>query len=248
MPTISITAPLWRTLAITAAIGAVMLSIGLAFALRMASHIARAESLHQVLINELNHRVKNTLSTVQSIAHLTFRGAANPLDIAKFDGRLSALGRAHNVLSAEKWESAEISEIVGDVVAPFLTQDVTKIQISGPAARIEPGCALMISMALHELATNAAKYGALSRSGGRIRIEWSRVESDKPTLVVKWQENIDSLVHPPATKGFGTRLIEQIFPAQVGGQAKIDFSTDQVVCILECPLSRLKVQNQAPRA
>jgi two-component sensor histidine kinase len=237
MPTASITAPLWRTLSITAAIGIVMLAVGLWFAVRMASHIARGEALHQLLINELNHRVKNTLSTVQSVAHQTFRGSAEPAVIDKFDGRLSALGRAHNVLSDKKWESASIRDVVNEVLTPFTQRDSGRVQASGPDVRIAPSCALLLSMALHELATNAAKYGALTHSDGRIEVTWTRTESSPPKLVLTWREAGGPAVQPPSRKGFGTRLIEQSFAAQVGGSARIDFNSPGLVCTLECPLA-----------
>ena len=120
IPVSSLTAPLWRQLAITAAVGLMMLSIGLLFAIGMATRIARGEMLHGLLINELNHRVKNTLATVQSIASQTFRSSVKTGDARrKFEARLSSLGRAHNILSDEKWESAELHEIVHSVLEPM---------------------------------------------------------------------------------------------------------------------------------
>src|SRR5258708_7315695 len=117
-PVAVLTAPLWRQLAITASIGTVLLVIGLLFAIRMATQIARGEALHDLLINELNHRVKNTLSTVQSIASQTFRHNDSGKDaIEKFSARLVSLGRAHNILSDEKWESAQASELVENALS-----------------------------------------------------------------------------------------------------------------------------------
>jgi two-component sensor histidine kinase len=238
IPTTSVTGPLWRTLAITAAIGLGLLAVGLGFALQMASRIARAEILHELLINELNHRVKNTLSTVQALASQTFRQAPNPAEAAgKFEARLTALGRAHNVLSEEKWESADVREIVEGVLESFAIKDGGRIRTAGPEVRLAPRCALMLSMVLHELATNATKYGALSNSEGRIRVEWERVDADQPGLRLLWQEADGPEVRPSNRKGFGSRLIEHSFAAQLGGHANIEFNPAGIVCVLECPLT-----------
>jgi two-component sensor histidine kinase len=237
IPTASITAPLWQALAITAAIGAILLAIGLGFAVRMASQIARAEALHQLLIHELNHRVKNTLATVQSVAAQTFRNTPDSAEAtAKFDARLMALGRAHNVLSAEKWESADVREIVDEVMDPYAARDGSRLKVSGPEIKVVPRCALMISMVLHELATNAAKYGALSNDKGWIRVEWHRVDGEVPKLHLQWREVDGPPVRTPGRRGFGSRLIEQSFAAQLGGSATLEFDSAGVVCTLECPL------------
>ena len=156
----SLTEPLWQALAITASVGLVMLVIGLAFALSMAAQIARGEALHALLVNELDHRVKNTLATVQSIAVQTFRRTPDPSEaMAKFESRLIALGRAHSVLSDGKWESADVRDIVKDGLEPFAARDGNRLRCGGGEVRVASRCTLMISMVLHELATNATKYG-----------------------------------------------------------------------------------------
>jgi two-component sensor histidine kinase len=229
----SLTAPLWRQLAITAAVGAVMLAIGLFFAIGMAARIARGEMLHGLLINELNHRVKNTLATVQSIASQTFRSSVKTGDARrKFEARLSSLGRAHNILSEEKWESAEVGEIVESVLEPYATTDAGRIYASGPPVRLAPSPALMLSMVLHELATNAAKYGALTNGSGRIAVEWQSLPDKRLHLV--WKETGGPPARPGDRKGFGTLLIEEAFASQVGGNASLKYSPEGVVCLLEC--------------
>src|SRR4029077_3530474 len=173
-PVAALTAPLWRELAITAAIGILLLVIGLSFAIGMATRIARGEMLHDLLINELNHRVKNTLATVQSIASQTLRRSDNPAEaIEKFSARLVSLGRTHNVLSDEKWESAQVREVGDGALAAYAGQDGSRIHITGPELRLAPRSALTVAMALHELATNAAKYGALSNERGEVYIDWT---------------------------------------------------------------------------
>ena len=230
----SLTAPLWRELAITAAVGLMMLSIGLAFAIGMAARIARGEMLHGLLINELNHRVKNTLATVQSIASQTFRSSVKTGDARrKFEARLSSLGRAHNILSEEKWESAEVGEIVDSVLEPHATSEAPRLYASGPQLRLAPSPALMLSMVLHELATNAAKYGALSNGTGRIVIVWRSLPGKR--LQLTWQETGGPAPQPAERRGFGTLLIEEAFASQVvGGKAALEYSAEGLVCTLEC--------------
>jgi two-component sensor histidine kinase len=234
IPVSSLTAPLWRQLAITAAVGLIMLSIGLAFAVGMAARIARGEMLHGLLINELNHRVKNTLATVQSIASQTFRSSVKTGDARrKFEARLSSLGRAHNILSEEKWESAELHEIVGSVLEPYATREAGRLSVSGPPVRLAPSPALMLSMVLHELATNAAKYGALANGSGRIVIEWRSFAGKR--LQLTWKETGGPAAQAGERKGFGTMLIEEAFVSQVvGGSASLEYSPEGLVCTLEC--------------
>jgi two-component sensor histidine kinase len=233
IPVSSLTAPLWRQLAITAAVGLMMLSIGLAFAIGMAARIARGEMLHGLLINELNHRVKNTLATVQSIASQTFRSSVKTGDARrKFEARLGSLGRAHNILSEEKWESAELHEIVGSVLEPYATREARRLSVSGPPVRLAPSPALMLSMVLHELATNAAKYGALANDSGRIVSEWRSLAGKR--LRLTWKETGGPAPQPAERKGFGTMLIEEAFASQVGGKATLEYSAEGLVCTLEC--------------
>ena len=236
LATATVAAPLWRTLAITATIGTLLLGVGLAFAVGMATTIARGESLHDLLINELNHRVKNTLATVQAIAAQTFRGAADPEATKKFEQRLIALGQAHNVLSKEKWDSAEIGEIVHNVLEPYAVKEGERLHVSGPALRLDPRCALMMSMALHELATNAAKYGGLSGDKGEVIVDWEGTEKDgNKRVLLRWKEINGPRVAPAERKGFGSTLIERTFAAQIGGIANLEFMPNGVVCTLECP-------------
>jgi two-component sensor histidine kinase len=232
----SLTDPLWQALAITASVGLVMLAIGLAFALSMAARIARGEALHALLVNELNHRVKNTLTTVQSIAAQTFRQAPDPNEATeKFAARLVALGHAHSVLSDHKWESADVRDIVTGGLEPFAPRDGNRLRIHGGDVRLAPRCALMISMVLHELATNATKHGAWSSRTGTVTVEWEKVDRDNAEwLRFVWREHGGPSVRAPVRKGFGSRLIEQSL-AGVGGTATADYDPGGLVCVLECP-------------
>jgi two-component sensor histidine kinase len=232
----SLTEPLWQALAVTASVGLVMLAIGLAFALSMAARIARGEALHALLVNELNHRVKNTLTTIQSIAAQTFRRASDPEEAAeKFEARLIALGHAHRVLSDQKWESAEVRDIVSGGLAPFAARDGNRLHIRGGEARIAPRCTLMMSMVVHELATNATKHGAWSNRTGTVTVEWEKVDRDNAEwLRFVWRESGGPPVQTPVRKGFGSRLIEQSL-AGVGGSATVEYEAAGLVCVLECP-------------
>jgi two-component sensor histidine kinase len=239
IPTATITGPLWRTLAITGSIGVVLLGIGLAFAVRMATQIARGEALHALLVNELNHRVKNTLATIQSIASQTLRNAPDPADARrKFEARLVALGRAHDALSEDKWQSADLREIVDGVLETYAAKDSRRLHVSGPPLQLPPRCALMMSMVLHELATNAAKYGALSDSRGEIFVDWVAFDrDDREMLRLHWKEAGGPPVRPVERKGFGSTLIEQGIAGQLGGSAKLEFAAAGLVCTIECPIA-----------
>jgi two-component sensor histidine kinase len=232
----SLTEPLWQALAVTASVGLVMLAIGLAFALSMAAHIARGEALRALLLNELNHRVKNTLTTIQSIAAQTFRRAPDPNEAAeKFEARLIALGHAHNVLSNQKWESADVRDIVNGGLEPFAARDGDRLRIRGGEVRVAPRCTLMISMVLHELATNATKHGAWSNRTGAVTVEWAKVDRDNAEwLRFVWRESGGPPVGAPVRNGFGSRLIEQSL-AGVGGTATVEYDAAGLVCVLECP-------------
>ena len=167
----SLVGPLWRNLAITSVIGGVLLLIGLAFAVRMATTIARGEMLHDLLIEELNHRVKNTLAILQSIAVQTFRSASRT-EREKFEGRLGALAEAHNLLSKEKWQGSELQDVVNRVLQPYLLNNPERMRMFGPKVPLSPRLAVVLSMIVHEIATNAAKYGALSNDTGTVTLDW----------------------------------------------------------------------------
>jgi len=192
-----------------------------------------AERRQQLLVNELNHRVKNTLATVQSIAAQTFRDEADTPARRWFDDRLMALSRVHDILNREHWEGAALGDIVLQSVAPLGDPQRRRFTIDGPELRIPPGMALSLAMALHELCTNAAKYGALSGRDGQVAIGWS---ARQDRLQFRWQETGGPPVRPPAAKGFGARLIERGLARELGGSARLDFAPGGVVCEIDAPL------------
>ncbi len=232
----SLVGPLWRNLAITSVIGGMALMIGLAFAVRMATTIARGEMLHDLLIEELNHRVKNTLAILQSIATQTFRSASRT-EREKFEGRLGALAEAHNLLSREKWQGSELQDVVGRVLQPYSLNSPERVRMSGPKVPLSPRLAVVLSMIIHEIATNAAKYGALSSDNGTVRLDWETLtENGKPKLRLVWAEAGGPPVTAPVQRGFGSRLIERSARDQLGGEATVDFLPRGVVYTVICAL------------
>ncbi|MFN3585400.1 PAS domain S-box protein [Phenylobacterium sp.] len=206
----------------------------------------RAEERQRLLINELNHRVKNTLATVQSLAHQTFREGVVARDARRrFTDRLLALSAAHNVLTRENWEGAELSDIVREAVRPYENAPNddpggARIAVAGPTARLSPPVALAVSMALHELATNAVKYGALSTREGRIAVEW-RLAPERDTVELEWVEAGGPPVEPPSAArrtGFGSRLLTQGLAAELSAPADLDYRPDGVACRLRVPVIR----------
>jgi two-component sensor histidine kinase len=203
----------------------------------MATQIARGEMLHTLLIEELNHRVKNTLAVVQSIATQTFRSASRT-EREKFEGRLGALAEAHNLLSQEKWQGAELREVIGRVLQPYLINNPERMRMFGPDVPLSPRLAVVLSMIVHEIATNAAKYGALSNETGTIAVDWEILEeSNGRKLRLIWTEAGGPPVTAPVQRGFGSRLIERSARDQLGGEATVDFLPRGVVYTISCALN-----------
>jgi two-component sensor histidine kinase len=190
-----------------------------------------AELRQQLLINELNHRVKNMLATVQAIAAQTFRGeGTDPNARDAFESRLIALANAHNILTEESWEGAEIHDIMARVLEAHAGSE--RLRVQGPPIRLSPKAALAIAMGLHELATNAVKYGAFSNDTGQVAVTWT-VDGPSPgTLHLQWSESGGPAVKPPSRKGFGSRLIERNLAHDLNGQAKIEYRREGIVCTI----------------
>ena len=186
----------------------------------------------ELMVGELNHRVKNTLATVQSIAAKSFRDA--PPDNRKtFEARLQALAKVHDVLARESWASAEVGEVIEQT---FVLADPERIMIEGPNLRLEPRFASALGMALHELATNAVKYGALSAPKGRVVIRWEK--SERGSMALHWKEQGGPEVSPPRHKGFGVRLINSVFPGEQGVKVEHAFPSGGVTCVIRLPIDQ----------
>ena len=190
----------------------------------------RAELHLRLLVNELNHRVKNSLATIQAIAAQSFNGQRSVGDAQEaFSNRIIALAEAHDLLTRENWEGADILEVASRVAT--LHGGAARFGLSGPSIRLSPKTALSLSMALHELATNAVKYGALSVEAGRIEITWGLApETGVRRLDLTWTERGGPPVKPPEQRGFGSRLIERGLAAELAGAAVINFQPEGVVC------------------
>jgi len=196
----------------------------------------RAEARQTLLLNELNHRVKNTLAAVQSIAYQTLRSARTPADFRDaFESRLLALSQTHNLLTRENWEGASLSDVLQAEFDAFGGDGRTIVE--GPDIHLSPKAAVAIGMAFHELATNATKYGALSTPQGAVKVTW-RVDGDK--LQLDWQEQGGPTVDVPHRRGFGSRLLEQGLSAELGGDVRIVFAAQGVSCAVRLPLAALE--------
>lgn len=191
-------------------------------------HWARQQAL---LINELNHRVKNTLTSVQSITYQTLRnGGADPGLQAAVEGRLIALSRAHDVLTRRNWEGADLGEIIAVAASPYVVGQGARLSTSGPDVRLTPQVALGLAMALQELATNALKYGAWSNAEGVVEIAWTLSTATPPRLDLTWRERGGPPVIAPTRKGFGARLLDRGVGAEIGGNCTLDFEPSGLVC------------------
>jgi len=241
IPKSSLTIELWRSVAVLAAFGVVCLAFGTLFAVRLATRLARSQADRELLINELNHRVKNTLATVQGLVASTLRSAVPLADAKKAMGeRIIALGRAHDVLMQEHWESADLRELVLSIVQPYRTEHTNRIDVFGPDLRVNPRAAVALAMVLNELMTNAAKYGALSQPEGRVRVEWNATEDrSPPKLRMVWMEMGGPLVRLPVRRGFGSTLIEQSITRELGGTFEKNFDPAGLICTMMLPLERL---------
>ena len=203
------------------------------------SAYVRARQQRELLINELNHRVKNTLATVQSVAAQTLKGNTVPGTVkSALESRLLSMAGAHDVLTQQNWEGADLRNIVEKALSPFMAPR-REFDIGGPDIRLLPKSALAVAMAVHELATNAAKYGALSNGSGRISVQWAVAERDAPHLQIVWTETGGPKVAAPSSKGFGSRLIERGLAGQLGGEAVIDYRETGVVCRIMAPLNTI---------
>jgi PAS domain S-box-containing protein len=197
----------------------------------------RAEDRRSLLIHELNHRVKNTLATVQSIATQTLRGVGSAERAREdIEGRLLALSRAHDVLTRESWEGANLAELVAQALEPYGGPALDRVAARGPDVRLPPRMALALAMALQELATNAAKYGALSNAVGRVELDWNVSEGAAPRLALRWSERGGPPVRPPKRRGFGSKLIERSVSLDLAGKVVLAFDADGVVCTVDVPI------------
>lgn len=195
-----------------------------------------------MLIDELNHRVKNTLATVQSVVVQAVRNSADPQIVREaIETRISALSRSHDLLGREKWEGAGLRDLVGEALAPFSVSEgrAERFTIKGENIRLSPKAALALGIAFNELATNAVKYGAFSNDEGMISIEWTlNAEPDGRWLCLHWREKDGPPVTPPTRKGFGSRVLEQGLAHELNGKVGLDYAPDGMICTIHVPAPR----------
>ena len=190
----------------------------------------RAEERQNLLTREVDHRAKNALALAQSIVRLT-RGESAKSYMQAVEGRIGALARVHTILSLSSWQGAEITRLVDEELAPYQMND--QIAFGGSNVQLQPATAQTLAMALHELVTNSAKYGALSTRAGRLVINW-KVEAD--VLRIHWEEREGPPVVEPVSRGFGTRSVIASIESQLGGQAEFDWRPEGLICRLSVPL------------
>ncbi len=199
-----------------------------------------AEQRQKLLVDELNHRVKNTLARVQSLAVQTARGTSSLEEFReRFEGRLIALSKAHDQLTMHHWENGDLRALIAEGVAPYAGADGERVTLRGDAVLLGPRAVLTLAMAFHELTTNATKYGALRESGGRIEIGWHRVAAAGETpaqLRIDWVEKGGPTVAEPERRGFGSKMIEGSIAAELGGSATLKFEPDGLRCEIVVPL------------
>ncbi|CAN5733446.1 hypothetical protein BH10PSE6_BH10PSE6_50820 [soil metagenome] len=209
---------------------------GMGIVFRDVTDLRSAEEHRELLINELNHRVKNTLTMVQAIAAQTFKDADLPAR-RDFEQRLLTLSSVHSLLTDENWDSAELHDVVRASLRPHLIGARIRLDFSGPPLRLKPKSAVAVSMALHELGTNALKYGALSSEAGRVALDWT---TEDHRFRLEWRESGGPAVRPPSRTGFGSRMIERGLSAELRGEVKIDYRPTGVVCTIDSPLDAIR--------
>jgi PAS domain S-box-containing protein len=204
-----------------------------------ASKIARditqrkhSEQQIAILAREAEHRAKNVLATVQATVHLTQSDTPDGLKQA-IQGRIQALANVHRLFVESRWKGAEIQSLVKDELAAYAEAKETRVQIEGPKILLEPNTAQAIAVTLHELATNAAKYGALSTPAGRVRVEWSHAPDGR--LVLRWTEAGGPPVMPPTRQGFGTRVMGGMIRGQLKGEMRFDWRAEGLACEITLP-------------
>jgi PAS domain S-box-containing protein len=199
----------------------------------------QADEEQDLLLNELNHRVKNTLATVQSIAQQTLRTTSSPDEFrAAFEARLMALSKTHDLLTRDAWRSADLLSLVEQEMAPYARDGEARVVVAGPGVRLPARVAINLGLVVHELATNAAKYGALSVPTGRVTVGWSLAGTEGgPELRFTWSEAGGPPVEPPKRKGFGTRLIERSLGGELNGRVELDYRPTGFEARIAVPLA-----------
>ena len=198
-----------------------------------------ADKLQKLIVGELHHRIKNTLATVSAIASQSFRAAPNIDDGQKaMEGRLLALGRAHDLLMQGSWSNASLTHTFISATEPYDSEGARRFNFNGPDIRITSGAVIALAMTLNELCTNTTKFGALSIPAGRVEIAWI-IDGDKQRLLLTWTERNGPLVQVPERRSFGTRMMESL-GQQLSGQVELSYDQKGLIYSLDVPLGSIK--------
>jgi two-component sensor histidine kinase len=189
----------------------------------------------KLVAQEVDHRANNLLAVIQSIVALSRGDSAETLR-RNILGRINALGRTHQLLSQGRWRGAELKRLVEEELLPYTLGDAGRMRLSGPAMDLTPGEAQALAMGFHELATNAAKYGALSTPGGRVEVTWSRDTGGARRI--RWQEDGGPLVEEPAHRGLGMSVLERTLQGAIGGRTQLLWRPEGLVCEFGLPSER----------
>jgi two-component sensor histidine kinase len=207
-----------------------------------------AEEHRELLLRELDHRIKNILATVQAIARQTFRDDVPLADaMTAYSERLGTISRAHQLLISNSWRSASLRDVVETAVSPFRSAQKIRFSLQGPSLVVQSRAALALSMALHELCTNSVKYGALGSDDGTVSISWSAEQTtDGGTFRFVWVEKDGPAVVPPSRTGFGSRMIERMLASEINGEIELLYPSTGVTCMIEARLASITDERPAP--
>jgi two-component sensor histidine kinase len=197
----------------------------------------QAEERHRLMIAELNHRVKNTLAVVDAVARQTFVGFEEQERVRTFEGRLASLSGAHALLSQANWTATTLHEVVKTTAhACSIPRD--RLELGGPPVKLQPSQGVSFAMALHELFTNALKYGAFSGGEGKVTLHWTVGDAPAPQLEIVWRELGGPPVKPPTREGFGTMMVREALATQLDGHVALDYRPDGLCCRIVAPLPK----------
>ena len=193
-----------------------------------------------MLVDELNHRVKNTLSTVQSITRQALRSSDDPKVIRELiESRIFALSRSHDLLTHQNWEGAGLSDLIDAALEPFGVTNgrAERFKVEGANIRLAPKATLALGIAFHELATNAVKYGALSNDIGTVMISWdTKTSPDGERLMLTWREKNGPAVVPPTRRGFGSQVIERGLAHELNCKVRLEYLPEGLMCTIDLPV------------
>jgi light-regulated signal transduction histidine kinase (bacteriophytochrome) len=211
---------------------------------------SKAKRDQDLLLAELDHRVKNTIAAIQALVQVSSRSAESLIGFTKsIEKRLHAMAKAHNLLSASRWTSASLQSLLEDEIGAYRSESRYNIALDGPNYMLEPQTALSFSLVLHELLTNAVKHGSLSKPEGALRVTWEKTNRNgKDWLTLTWLEFNGPIVRKPTRRGFGRTLLERVFAADVGGGVSLAFQPEGVSCVIEIPFAKVVGEDAVAQA